>query len=446
MSSLSRFCTVRKLFFSPIPLYSFSLQFFSALSLSKVQFLSDDTESSLQCTDKVAMERSPSLQASEKNWKICHVCESPPSAPSKEHCYHYGGITCVSCKAFFKYCFDKQLVSEDGQIKYKCVKNKPGSCTISHHLKSKDICKECRYLKCLAAGMDSSLILKGNDKKKYDHSHKKASRKRAATDMLQVKNFIIKAYCTSFNEVFVDDQTMNFLFHGHCREVRWTEQHSEAFIKVLDDHIECLTNMVSRLYVFPEAASHADYQKLKERNACLLKYYIMAQYFTAPDSQSQISWILGVKADNFIKENKNLELTLVSSFEVNQWNHLFTIDNRYKLTLFSNCIEAIHQHFSCQPLWTPLVGYNLVLSTSHWPISHQSDFSDSALIKTLQKQALELLQDDQMGGKFDFLVHLLTTMSFIGPKDFSSQYEGLTQLCTKDGYTIFESKWVDNAI
>ena len=270
--------------------------------------------------------------ASQSNQKFsnCHVCGAPPTS-SKEHCYHYGGISCINCKAFFKYCIDKQLVSPDGKIKYNCKQNRPGSCLVTHPMKSKELCKHCRYLKCLAAGMDSSMILKGEERKKYDHSKKKKKSIKGQFGSSLPVNVISEAYQLSFKEVFLDEETFRILFHGHCSEVEWTERHSDALVKVLNIHTACIVNMMIKLNNHQDfCQQEADLKKMIEKNTCLVMYYILARYLMAADGLNQLCWILGSKTEDFLKEGKQrAKLKIVSFFEVNQWSHLFPCTNRY---------------------------------------------------------------------------------------------------------------------
>ena len=43
----------------------------------------------------------------------------------------------------------------------------PGKCLVSNELSKKQSCKECKFLKCLAVGMDPTKILGVEDRRKF---------------------------------------------------------------------------------------------------------------------------------------------------------------------------------------------------------------------------------------------------------------------------------------
>ncbi|XP_054169171.1 vitamin D3 receptor-like [Oppia nitens] len=73
------------------------------------------------------------------NSLICQICGD------KSNGYHFGAISCDSCKSFFKRNFSKY------KDKYKCYLG--GKCVVE--IKTRTNCKKCRLDKCLAAGMST---------------------------------------------------------------------------------------------------------------------------------------------------------------------------------------------------------------------------------------------------------------------------------------------------
>ncbi|ESO01643.1 hypothetical protein HELRODRAFT_81228 [Helobdella robusta] len=63
----------------------------------------------------------------------CKVCDFPSSG------FHYGAITCERCKGFFRRC----ILDRNIELLGMCRLLK----------KKRNMCKRCRYLKCLAVGM-----------------------------------------------------------------------------------------------------------------------------------------------------------------------------------------------------------------------------------------------------------------------------------------------------
>ena len=84
-------------------------------------------------------------------------------------------------------------------------------------------------MKCLSAGMD---ISKGRTK---------------ATRATGKSKSIDKVYKMAYDEVFQGEEILNLLLHGHCKNAVWTQEHTEAFLKVLQMHSECLIRMTSKL-------------------------------------------------------------------------------------------------------------------------------------------------------------------------------------------------------
>lgn len=68
----------------------------------------------------------------------CRVCGSPSSG------FHFGALTCEGCKGFFR-----RMVKEREPGMYKCSTG--GNCEISMH--TRNMCKACRYQKCISNGM-----------------------------------------------------------------------------------------------------------------------------------------------------------------------------------------------------------------------------------------------------------------------------------------------------
>lgn len=79
-----------------------------------------------------------------KTSKICGVCGDVA------RCYHFGGLCCASCKAFFR-----RAVVNDRYKQYRCVYG--GSCRID--VISRKHCSHCRLKQCLAIGMDKKWFM-----------------------------------------------------------------------------------------------------------------------------------------------------------------------------------------------------------------------------------------------------------------------------------------------
>uniref|UniRef100_A0A182YVP7 Uncharacterized protein n=1 Tax=Biomphalaria glabrata TaxID=6526 RepID=A0A182YVP7_BIOGL len=68
----------------------------------------------------------------------CRVCAAPSSG------FHFGALTCEGCKGFFR-----RMVKEREAYNYKCSKS--GTCEVN--AMTRNMCKACRYNKCIQIGM-----------------------------------------------------------------------------------------------------------------------------------------------------------------------------------------------------------------------------------------------------------------------------------------------------
>ncbi|XP_068230716.1 thyroid hormone receptor alpha-like isoform X2 [Palaemon carinicauda] len=90
-----------------------------------------------------------SEDSSHTDGKVCSVCNR--SAKSS----HFGALCCDSCRAFFR-----RSVQNSVWETFICFKG--GCCDI---VKNRRSCQCCRFKRCLAAGMDKSLVMTEEDRK-----------------------------------------------------------------------------------------------------------------------------------------------------------------------------------------------------------------------------------------------------------------------------------------
>lgn len=89
------------------------------------------------------------LLSSTENCKIC-------GERAARH-VHYGAITCFSCRAFFRRSLQNKTAA-----KYIC--RRKSTCEIN--VKTRKNCQYCRYMKCLAIGMNPNYVLSEEERKK----------------------------------------------------------------------------------------------------------------------------------------------------------------------------------------------------------------------------------------------------------------------------------------
>ncbi|XP_068234351.1 uncharacterized protein [Palaemon carinicauda] len=84
-----------------------------------------------------------------KEKEECSVCGSRAKS------YHFGGLCCASCKAFFR----RSIQSNSWEI-FLCVNN--GDCSMRENRRA---CQACRFELCKKIGMDPSLVMNIEDRK-----------------------------------------------------------------------------------------------------------------------------------------------------------------------------------------------------------------------------------------------------------------------------------------
>ncbi|KAK4018467.1 hypothetical protein OUZ56_000518 [Daphnia magna] len=100
--------------------------------------------------------------------KYCGVCGDIAKS------YHFGGLSCDSCKAFFR-----RSVQNDNYLHFQCCHR--GQCVIS--LSNRKSCQYCRMKRCFAIGMEKSWVMTEDERKALmkARAEKKLSKQLAAS-------------------------------------------------------------------------------------------------------------------------------------------------------------------------------------------------------------------------------------------------------------------------
>ena len=244
---------------------------------------------------------------------ICLVCSSSPK-PGSQHHSHYGAICCLSCKAFFKRIRDEAVNKSNSEscLKYKCKKKRPGSCKTHYTTSTKDKCKECRYLKCIAVGMDPNQICAGELRHKFTRnnlycfikeSKKEVKENVSPCDLSEMMARIVNVYEASVAEVQLNKDMVEFIFEGHLIGTEWTSEYAKAVLRIMDMHPRSLALMASKLSFFQDISKEDQYLLLEE-NLPLFYQYILGRYLMDKGGSTQLSWLLGADAEKAFG-NKN---------------------------------------------------------------------------------------------------------------------------------------------
>ena len=92
--------------------------------------------------EKYLPETKPQVQA------YCGVCGEKATGH-----YYYGGLSCFSCRTFFRRCVFKSTLNA-------CADK---NCDITESTRA--TCQSCRFQKCLSIGMDPDLVSPGHLRK-----------------------------------------------------------------------------------------------------------------------------------------------------------------------------------------------------------------------------------------------------------------------------------------
>ena len=85
--------------------------------------------------------------------ELCHTCGDKSTGS------HFGGMTCESCKSFFR-----RSVKENRWEEYKCL----DSATCKVNKNTRKFCRYCRYQRCISIGMKPKWVLTDEERaKKY---------------------------------------------------------------------------------------------------------------------------------------------------------------------------------------------------------------------------------------------------------------------------------------
>ena len=99
--------------------------------------------------------------------KNCFVCQEKAAA-GKDHSRHYLGLVCLSCKAFFSRCHQTTKSPN-----FFCSFD--AKCVITPTTRRN--CQQCRYQKCIQAGMSPDAVLTDQEKRirfrKFNHRKNK---------------------------------------------------------------------------------------------------------------------------------------------------------------------------------------------------------------------------------------------------------------------------------
>ncbi|XP_064097045.1 uncharacterized protein LOC135208609 [Macrobrachium nipponense] len=181
--------------------------------------------------------------------KICGVCGDTAKS------YHFGGLCCSSCKAFFR----RSIQSEAWQ-NFFCLKD--GVCVMRENRRA---CQACRFDLCKKIGMDTSLVMNAEDRKalmlrKLEKRKKKLLRIRRIRNKQQKNNEENEKICQHENSTDWDVKVTD-AEGGTGKGSHPEETNDECLVvETLDqksmEKIKGLRKMLRKALTFPEFPKH----------------------------------------------------------------------------------------------------------------------------------------------------------------------------------------------
>jgi hypothetical protein len=88
-----------------------------------------------------------------KTKKLCEVCGDIAKS------LHFGGLSCDSCKAFFR-----RSVHKDAYLQFTCGYDHV--CLINKQ--TRKACQKCRFIKCMSIGMEMKWVMSEEERKQLN--------------------------------------------------------------------------------------------------------------------------------------------------------------------------------------------------------------------------------------------------------------------------------------
>jgi len=127
----------------------------------------------------------------------CKIC----AEPAARH-VHYGATTCFSCRAFFR-----RSLQNNTAAKYVCMRQS----VCEMNIKTRKNCQYCRYMKCLAVGMNPSYVLSEDERKRRFRKRRNnsATEEEPANHIPVVMSVTVKSQVKDFEpKKFAEDVEM----------------------------------------------------------------------------------------------------------------------------------------------------------------------------------------------------------------------------------------------
>ena len=182
----------------------------------------------------------------EKSKVLCPICKEGDAGRHK----HYGGIACISCRAFFR-----RSVQNDAYKKFNCPNQLQNTSTglLSCDINSKswNSCRYCRFHKCLSSGLKVSLVLKSNAKSgsQLDRNNSNQQYQGYEKTIAQRMNSVSRNVLSSAS--FMNQEVMLISFNVSQYQFEYLRQDMTRFFVEHPANFDTLMNMYFRKQTTP---------------------------------------------------------------------------------------------------------------------------------------------------------------------------------------------------
>lgn len=299
---------------------------------------------------------------------VCQICFEE-AKPNQLFQIHYGAISCMSCKAFFRRCHQ-----ENSKLStFKC-KNQ-SRCDL--RVIKRHQCKKCRYSRCLAVGMNPEAVLKGEDRIKFTHASKRPCpalstspaspdaesssssslitsrssdqdtcvalpkpmkfmmmyKRRKKSDSFQAQDILTK-FTMAEAEVDIDPFLVEKVIKGHKNPQLWDGSHTNSVLLVIGGLRQMIAHFVQKSTLF-QSLSAEDQTELLVRNGNLYIQFIAAEYLNGKDAYSQISTLLGPNMP--ILDEDQIDQKPISFERLNSQGQFVSLEDPLKVISYHFC-------------------------------------------------------------------------------------------------------------
>ena len=339
-----------------------------------------------------------------------------------------------------------------------------GNCELNQGRKT---CKECRYRKCLAVGMEPEKLLYGEEREKYSHPKKRKKQngqspegtpsqgnnqatvdtppKRVRLDPSLLIDNIQKSFTETISEYSHNKVDINMLVSGHLDPPKWSSTHSRAFVNVMESNLSFMKHFAYKNSNFMSLRA-SDRVRLLQNNDKLFREYVTTRYLCSEAGMDQLEWIFGLYETVGILDFENVQA--VGFDLINQHGIIASNLNVSSIANFKYCLEVIKKHFQYPHYHTALICNFILFNTQCWNAEDLKDLAEPQKIGDFEDEARKLIKygceeiSSMIGISYlDQLIQTLSTMTSLKNKSLA-----VTKTVSSRHFSQHEKQWIGHAL